>query len=268
MTPVNIIKSSEAKVLLKDEMYYNELEMILSSCMFIDSYDLKTKIMYKDFDYLLIVKSKKNSINQYVCPGVFGASYMLSPIHIAGDEAILKNVPIGGVFSPCDISSIKEIAEEFNRSSIYTHIITNIIILDEIAPSNIEFKSELSILKIHEAYQKYTNENRDVCIILDVLLNSRIVLDDIYKRTQIINTDAYLIILKERGLNIYYYSIYNLFSSEPLKLLYIGTDMNLHSSTILITTLNFNKTEKDLLENIYMLNNKFQAIKIIDIIKL
>lgn len=268
MKPVNIIKSSEAKVLLKDEQYYNELEMILSSCMFIDSYDLKAKIMYKDFDYLLIVQSKKNSVHQHVCPGIFGSSYMLSPIHIAGDEAILRNVPIGGVFSPCDITSIKEIAEEFNRSSIYTHFITTIVILDEIIPSTTNFKSDTGIIRLHEAYEKYINENKDICSILDILLSSRIVLDDIYKRTQIINADSYLIIVKERGLNIYYCAVYTLFSSEPLKLLYIGSDLNIHSSTILITTLNFNKTEQELLENIDAFNTKFEAIKIIDVVKL
>ena len=140
MTPVNVIKSSEAKEMLKGEPLYEELIKILSSCMYIDGNDSRTRIMYKDFNYLVIANSKKNSANEYLCPGLFDASFKLSPIHIAGDEAILGKIPIGGVLSPCNINNIKDMVEEFNQSSIYTHVIKTVIILDEIKKSNYEYE--------------------------------------------------------------------------------------------------------------------------------
>lgn len=133
MESVKLIMSSEAKETLKNEPIYEELLKVLNNCMFIDSCDSKTKIMYRDFNYLLIAVSKKDSSSKYLCPGLFDSSVILSPIYIAGDDAILGKVPIGGVASPCNTDNIIDNFNEFNASSIYTHIVKMVIVLDELS---------------------------------------------------------------------------------------------------------------------------------------
>ena len=132
MESVKLIRSSEAKELLKNGPVYEEILKVLNNCMFIDAYDSKTKIMYRDFNYLLIAVSKNDSNSEYLCPGLFDSSFILSPIYIAGDDAILGNVPIGGIVSPCNTDNIIDNINEFNMSSIYSHAVKTIIILDEL----------------------------------------------------------------------------------------------------------------------------------------
>lgn len=152
MTPVNVIKSSQAKELLKGESIYKELLNILNSYMIVDAHNSRTKIMYKDFKYLVVVKSKKDSSVEYLCPVTFESSCILRPIYIAGDEAVLGKKPIGGVISPCNIDDIKDNIEEFNRSPIYAHVIDTVIVLDEM-PKTINLK--IDILNMPDTQTKY-----------------------------------------------------------------------------------------------------------------
>lgn len=130
MRPIQIIKSKEARIIFKDSIFYEELNEILESCMYIDAYDKITRVMFKDFDYILIIENKRDSRKQFICPGAFNSTFILRPIYIAGDEAILSQSSVGGIITSCNIESIEETMNEFNQSPIYNNIIKSVIILN------------------------------------------------------------------------------------------------------------------------------------------